>query len=118
MNELEQYLKYIEKNTSNVAKQLANRIFTKTKLLIKFPGMGRSIQQIEEAKIKAEYRMALEVIPLTDLELKELIIDKYVLMYGYTEKAVVIFFIKHQAQQDYTLLRQRCILQKNTFYYS
>ena len=105
LDELEQYVKYLEQKNPNAAKQLVTRIFTSVKLLVNFPGMGRPIQQIEEAKRKAEYRLALEAIPETDLELKELIIDKYTLMYGYNEKAVVILFMKHQAEHDYAIER-------------
>lgn len=101
LENIERQVAYLESRNPSAAKKFINNIFAKAKLLRDFPDIGRPILQYKAAKRKAEYRLAVESIPETDLTFKETIIDQHILMYGFNEKVVVILFIKHQAQKDY-----------------
>ena len=69
-------------------------------MLQNFPALGRTPHNYLSALKKIEHLINKEALPQTELELRKLIIDEFLILYGISND-ITILFIKHHAQKDY-----------------
>ena len=80
-------LENLIKDIKNINPKLAHRtttdIFDKINLLESFPAVGRIPKNYTNAQKKVKNLIDIESLPQTDLELRELIIKDYLILYGF-----------------------------------
>lgn len=93
---------YEEKGAFEYCRRFTTRLFEEVEpRLLDYPASGAPLRDLERISSLSPELLTMIELPETKLELREVIIEGHVLLYGFDELRVVFLYVKHGRQERY-----------------
>jgi len=93
---------YREREATAFCDRFVRRLFEEVEpRLVAFPGSGRPLSDPPRLARLAPGLLEAVGLPQTDLELREVVLEGHLLLYGYDDARIVFLFLKHGRQRSY-----------------